>query len=277
MQDSEIYMAYQRVASSFPFSGYMSLEGGAYFNISRQVLKYLPRGAKILDFGAGPCDKTAILQTLGYQCSAFDDLSDDWHNLDGNRAKILEFANNIGMDYHLAPDGFNRFSSCSFDMVMSHDVLEHLHNSPRELLNDLVSLVHPGGYIFLTVPNAVNIRKRINVLFGRTNLPAFASYYWHPGEWRGHIREYVRDDLEKLAEFLNLEVILVRGCDHMLQKVPVGVRGAYTAITGVFDGWKDSWMLIARKPHDWVGRRELHRKEFEQVMATSVGYRYTNE
>jgi hypothetical protein len=32
------------------------------------------------------------------------------------------------------------FDKCSFDMIMLHDVLEHLHDSPRDLLNDLFEL-----------------------------------------------------------------------------------------------------------------------------------------
>ena len=30
------------------------------------------------------------------------------------------------------------FKRSSFDMVMLHDVIEHLHDSPRTLLDDLV-------------------------------------------------------------------------------------------------------------------------------------------
>ena len=45
---------------------------------------------------------------------------------------------------------------------MSNDVLEHLHESPKNSKNmiDFVDLVKN----FNTVPNAVNIKKRINVL-----------------------------------------------------------------------------------------------------------------
>ena len=60
-------------------------------------------------------------------------------------------------------------------MVMSHDVLEHLHHSPRDLLNDLCELIKPNALLFITVPNAVNIRKRIDVLRGKTNLPDYGT------------------------------------------------------------------------------------------------------
>jgi len=41
----------------------------------------------------------------------------------------------------------------SYDLVMLNDVIEHLHDSPRELLNDLIILIKPGGYLLITVPN----------------------------------------------------------------------------------------------------------------------------
>ena len=70
------------------------------------------------------------------------------------------------------------FSHELFDMVMMHDVLEHIHDTPRELLNDLLELLKPQGLLFVTVPNQVNIKKRIKVVMGRTNLTAFETFYW---------------------------------------------------------------------------------------------------
>lgn len=244
----------------FPFQEYM-ITGteveSAYLNIANTVLRYLRPGDKILDFGCGPCDKTSVLQFLGFQCSGYDDLQDDWHNIQGNREKILSFTKECGIEFKLASDGMLPFEKNSFDMVMLHDVLEHLHDSPRDILNDLLELAKTEGLLFVTVPNAVNIRKRIDVLFGRTNLSRFDIYYWYPSSWRGHIREYVRDDLDKLSEYLNLEVLELRGCDHMLQKLPVAIRPAYLFLTGLFGGWKDSWLLVAKKRQGWVSRKSL--------------------
>ena len=48
--------------------------------------------------------KPAILQKLGYDCTGFDDLSDEWHNLDNNKEKILNFAKESGVKYIVASD-----------------------------------------------------------------------------------------------------------------------------------------------------------------------------
>jgi 2-polyprenyl-3-methyl-5-hydroxy-6-metoxy-1,4-benzoquinol methylase len=241
--------AVAEVSRRFPFPGYIEASPRGAHQIAEAVQRVLPAGASILDWGAGPCDKTAVLQALGYRCTAFDDLSDPWHTADGNRAKILEFAAQEGIAYRLASGGESLGGP--FDMVMLHDVMEHLHDSPRPLLVDLLQRTHDGGYLFLTVPNAGNARKRLDVLRGRTNLPSFPFYFWYEGTWRGHVREYVRDDLCQLAAFLDLEIVELRGVHHLAHRLPLHVRLPYTALTRVFDGLRDSWMLIARKPPGW--------------------------
>ena len=90
---------------------------------------------------------------------------------------------------------------------MCCDVLEHLHDSPRPILGALVDTVRSGGFLVVTVPNAVNLRKRIAVATGKSNLPDFQVFYWYPGDWRGHVREYTHGDLRMLAENLGLAVV----------------------------------------------------------------------
>ncbi|MCX6142885.1 MAG: class I SAM-dependent methyltransferase [Ignavibacteriales bacterium] len=272
--------AIRRAVEIFPFEGYMCTPHdktvkGAYSNIADMARRYLQPGSAILDFGCGPCDKTAVLQLLGFHCSAYDDLQDDWHKLPGNREKILSFAKNCGIDFKEARGGMLPFEKNSFDMIMLHDVLEHLHNSPRDLLNDLLELAKPEGLLFVTVPNAVNIRKRVDVLFGRTNLPPFEGYYWYPGSWRGHVREYVMNDLVHLSEYLDLEVLELRGCDHMLEKLPMFSRPAYLLVTNLFKGWKDSWLLVARKRKGWSAKKTLPQDALAGVLRKSTRYDYT--
>lgn len=269
--------AIQIASKRFPFQGYMTPgneASGSYLNIARTVLHYLRPGSRILDFGCGPCDKTAILQFLGYKCSGYDDLQDDWHKVPGNREKILSFARECGIDFRWVNDGALPFEKDFFDMIMLHGVLEHLHDSPRDLLNNLLQLARPEGLLFITVPNAANIKWRINVLFGRTNLPRFEVFYWYPGPWRGHIREYVRDDLIKLSKYLNLDVLELRGCDIRLQKLPVAAHPAYLLLTKIFPTWKDSWLLVARKKQAWESRKVLPEDELSRIFRGSTPYKY---
>ena len=268
--------AIARVMKMFPFAGYMLTESGRYETIVETVRHYLKPGSTILDFGCGPCDVTAILQILGFHCSACDDLRDHWHEQSKNRETISSFAHQVGIDFRLVTKDNNLgFEKNSYDMVMLLDVLEHLHDSPRDLLNDLLELAKPDGLLFITVPNAVNVRKRFAVLFGKTNLPRFEGYYWFPGRWRGHVREYVRDDLVLLSKYLNLEILRLGNCDLMLEKIPTGVlRSAYVRTTNVFPGFKDSWLLVARKGRHWAPKKNLPQDELDTILGKSTPYSY---
>jgi SAM-dependent methyltransferase len=240
--------ALESVRRDFPFPGYVEAAPRSHRETAEVVLRHVPEGGRILDFAAGPLDKTAVLAKLGYRCSAYDDLSDTWHLAGNNRQTILDYAAKCGIEYALAPaplpDG-------PFDMVMAHDILEHLHESPRDVLNELLSRVADRGWLFVTVPNAVNLRKRMAVLRGDTNLPSFSSYFWYDGTWRGHIREYVRGDLEQLAELMKLDIVELRGTHHLAHRLPRIARAPYAALTHPFDGLRDTWLLLARKRPGW--------------------------
>ena len=123
-------IARKKVREQFPFPGYIDNSLNIAANIASVIKKYLQPGAKILDFGSGSLDKTAVIQCLGYECSAFDDLQDEWYVLDDNVQRIKDFAKQFNIDFKHAADGYLPFEKESFDMVMSHDVLEHLHDSP---------------------------------------------------------------------------------------------------------------------------------------------------
>lgn len=239
------------VRRCFPFPDYMQRGDEAYREIATTISRLVPPGAKVLDLGAGACDKTAVLSLMGFDASACDDLRDPWHLAEGNRGRILAFAREVGIDFRLSEGPDLPFERETFDVAMALNVLEHLHESPRNLLHRLLELVRPGGLLLVTVPNAVNVRKRIAVLRGRTNLPPFDDFFWGSTPWRGHVREYVKDDLVRLVRHMGLQTVELRSYDHMLWKLPAATRPTYRALCAVFEGWRDSWLLAARKPADW--------------------------
>ena len=237
----------------FPFENYIkeNSAGDPYKTVFSIATQYLPKKSNVLDFGSGPCDKTAVVALLGHNCIAYDDLQDTWHKESDNTRKILEFSKKIGVEYINTLESRISSQDVAFDMIMLNDVLEHLHESPKDILLSLVDLLKDDGILFITVPNAGNIKKRIILLTGGTNLGSFEKYYWYPGLWRGHIREYVYKDLINLSIFLDLDVELIDGCDHMLENVPPWLIPLYKFVTRFFPKWKDSWVLVARKKPEW--------------------------
>ncbi|WP_211942375.1 hypothetical protein [Cylindrospermopsis raciborskii] len=124
-----IEQAVRRTIETFPFQSYMAEGKGAYYNIARTVQRYLEPGSAILDFGSGPADKTAVLQYLGFNCSAYDDLQDDWHKLPENRQKILSFAEKCGINFCLAGQGMLPFSKNTFEKKQDWSVKKTLSQS----------------------------------------------------------------------------------------------------------------------------------------------------
>jgi 2-polyprenyl-3-methyl-5-hydroxy-6-metoxy-1,4-benzoquinol methylase len=262
--DAEMEEAVALVTDAFPFPDYFYPWLRGHITIAQTVQRFLKPGSRILDFGAGPADKTAVLAALGYECTAADDLQDEWHKRGNTRQRILDFAEKMGIEY-VPLDGGPVADNETYDMVMLHDVLEHLHDSPRDLLISLLERVRDDGYLFVTVPNHVNLRKRLAVLRGRTSHPPYELYYWYPGNWRGHVREYTEGDCLALAKALGLHVRELNGTHHILSKVPPRFLGAYLAVSRLIPSTRDTWSMVAQKPPGWVAKPELDDWELREL------------
>lgn len=253
----EIVAAIRSTTAAFPLKGLEDRTGSSPLSLyatAATVCRYLPRGSRILDFGSGACHKSAVLQSLGYCVSATDDLGDAQP---GEADLIMSFARQQGVDFTRATGNtsptLSHYAQSSFDMVMLHHVLEHWPHSPRVLCESLLSLCKPGGgFLFVTVPNAGNIRKRIALLAGKTNLPPYDAFYWTEGPYRGHVREYVRGDLVLLSQYLNLEILELNGIDDLIavQRRHPALVLPYRLASAFFRGWKDTWKLVARKKRE---------------------------
>lgn len=270
IERQDLELAWQWINREFPFDGYIR-EGrkSGYFDMVTRIAKWSGREVSVLDFGAGPCDKTAMFSKAGMKVTAFDTLQDAWHKLEGNRDKILQFAADAGIEYCLPTEDIPfPFLLEQYDVLMSHDVLEHLHSSPRVLLNKILPCLKPGGLVAITVPNAANLRKRIHLLFGKTNYNRFEYFYWYPGMWHGHIREYVRNDLKLLNDFLGLELLELGTYNLQLDVLPRSTRKAYTVFASLFPGIRDSWMLVSRKPENWEPLFQPNLSQFQEALGS---------
>jgi SAM-dependent methyltransferase len=242
-----------KLKNIFPFENYISdhPHSDAYKTVFKISSEYLKENSTVIDIGSGPGDKTAIVAMQGHKCIAYDDMNDEWHKDSDNNNKIFKFFEKMKIQ-SLNPT-YEKIESLdlSLDMIMSNDALEHLHESPKNTLLPMLYMLKDNGIVFITVPNAGNIKKRLSLLIGKTNLPPYESYYWYPGLWRGHIREYVYNDLKQLCIYLDLSIELLTGVDHMLEKVPKWLLPFYRMTTKLFPHWKDSWVLVARKKSNW--------------------------
>lgn len=265
--NQDLENAWYQINNTFPFPGYIQNgRKSGYMDMVKKIAKWSGSEATVLDFGAGPCDKTAMFSLTGMNVTAFDTLEDAWHKLDGNDQKILDFAESVGINYSLPTETDPLpFLTSQFDVLMSHDVLEHFHSSPRVLMNKILQCLKPNGILAITVPNAANLRKRLHLLTGKTNYNKFDYFYWYPGMWNGHVREYVRQDLILLNQYLGLELLELSTYHLQLDVLPAWARPLFTSLTHLAPGFRDSWMLISRKPEGWNPKFKPEPEQFIQA------------
>ncbi len=250
----QVEKAIDDVWKAFPFDNYL-VEIAAHAYIGNLVSKrLLPEGGKILDVGAGPCDKTSVFARMGYECEACDDLEDPWHQLEENRSRIRAFARAMGVTLREGKAEDLLPGLGSFDLVMLNDIIEHLHESPREILNLSIACLREGGWCVVTMPNSVNLRKRLSVLFGRTNYPAAIQFFESKSPWRGHVREWTPAETGELLRWMGLVSVTVETFHGMLgRKLPIPlVQTVYRLFTAMVPSTRDSICAWGARPAGWT-------------------------
>lgn len=214
-------------------------------------------GSKILSIGSGPCSFEAILSREGYEVTAIDDLNDQWHLLGDNRKRIIQFADDMNVNLLVGKAGSENLEESIFDVVILLDVIEHLHESPRDLINASISYLKPGGLLIIETPNSARLAERIKLLFGKNSNVNFNYFYWNIGKYRGHIREYTRFELKKLLsihgiknvniEMLNYSIDLVKDTNFFK-----GLIVNLYKIICLYPNFRDTIIIYGEKPNKWV-------------------------
>jgi len=272
---AQLKKAFNELAMAFPFKDYIS--SSCYYEmlaIIHELSKSLPsfKGKRLLDIGSGPMDKTAICQLLGFQCYAVDDLSDPWHKRDGNVSKITEFAERMGITFFHQKDGDYTipFEAKSFDVVCSFAVIEHLHESPRSLLNTMGTYLKEDGLLVIVMPNSVNMRKRLSVLSGRSNYVPIDQFFYSLGTWRGHVREYTLAETEFICRQAGFEVLASRTFEFLAQeKLRFPFRQLYKLAGSILPSTRSGLLVVCRKPSSWVPL-EADAETFRKAIGKSV-------
>jgi len=116
------------------------------------TLTPLVAGKSVLDIGAGGGGMGKVLRTLGASSLAAVEIDDE------TRAKIAPL-------YDQSYSTVEPLRGQKFDCILLLDVLEHMAQ-PFEYLASLESLLNPGGYVVISVPNIAHWSIRFSLLFG---------------------------------------------------------------------------------------------------------------
>lgn len=204
------------INNDFPFNNYMIQKGiirPKYSFVMTLINNNFAKDTKILDFGSGKNDITAIIKESGYDnIDAYDDCNDEWYNKD-NKLKLINFSKRHKINFF---ENFAELDGRKYDLILLLDVIEHVPQ-PKKLFNTILKLLNDNGKILITVPNSVSIRKRLTVLMGKTNYTNYDEFY-SEDNFRGHWREYSIEDLKQLSKQIKFEIKSVSGFNGIIPK-----------------------------------------------------------
>lgn len=148
------------------------------------------------------------------------------------------------------------FKDNSYDLILSHEVIEHVNND-RLCIQEMVRVLRPGGRIILFCPNrgypfeTHGIYWKGEYHFG--NKP-FVNYL--PRKLRDklapHVNIYTGKDLERLFEGLPVEFVhrsaVFGAYDNIIQRHP----GPGKALRSILQGLEKTPLRVLGLSHFWV-------------------------
>jgi SAM-dependent methyltransferase len=218
---SEVRKAFTKFASDMPVIMGQPTESKLRFSY-HLLDKFFEPGCTVVDLGGGLNEFNGVFVSLGGHVKVFDIFEYDlaWYRettLDKFKKdceRKREYLEAVGVQFHHIDistcDLRDSYPKNSVDVITSYHCLEHLHQSPRFVLESAIDVLRPGGLLLVEVPNAVNILKRLKVLAGYTNYEPFSDYF-DASNFTGHIREYSVGDLTALARRLKMETFNIYG------------------------------------------------------------------
>jgi SAM-dependent methyltransferase len=125
------------------------------------------------------------------------------------------------------------FADSSFDLVLCHEILEHLLHDPSFMLREANRVLSEGGLLSITTPNALRLSHFAFHLLNRNP----ADKYSRSGPYLRHNREYALAEVKGLLEACNFRVVRGELVNHVQEQLAAGraltfaVRAAKLATT----------------------------------------------
>ena len=120
------------------------------------------------------------------------------------------------------------FAAGSFDLILSHEVLEHVADD-RQAVAEFSRVLRPGGRAVVFVPNRGYPFETHGIYWrGRYRFGNIPLVNYLPRRWRDrlapHVRAYSRDDLERLISGLPLipmqRTVIFGAYDNLIARWP---------------------------------------------------------
>lgn len=126
--------------------------------LAREMVRYLPAGAAVLEGGCGNCHYLRWLQNLGCKATGIDF---------AERTVAAALASWPGLDVRVGDITDLPFQDGSFDAYYSGGVIEHFEEGPDRPLAEARRVLKADGWFLVTVPHLNWIRQCTGRFFRR--------------------------------------------------------------------------------------------------------------
>ena len=179
-------------------------------------------GLQVVDLGGGLSPWSALLSALGLRVTLIDDFGGGGgveRNAEETCRTLLSRFRAAGVSISTQDFLMTRlpFADESVDVVTCFHCFEHFHHSSRQLWGEIRRILRPDGVILVATPNSVNLRKRLGVLLGNTNLCSLDEWYYAGNPFRGHVREPTLEELKTLLGWNGFAVQATAGRNFLGQ------------------------------------------------------------
>ncbi|MHB9034328.1 MAG: class I SAM-dependent methyltransferase [Anaerolineae bacterium] len=159
--------------------------------------------AVILDDGCG----------LGVYVEHFREFSQDVHGVDIDMERVREASQRLPNIRQASAESLP-YPDAMFDVVLSHEVLEHVPND-RTAVREAFRVLKPGGRLCVFVPNRWYPFETHGVFWrGKYHFGNIPLVNYLPDIWRNklcpHVRAYTRKGILSLFDGLNGHIVLHR-------------------------------------------------------------------
>ena len=182
--DPRILKQYERIKNKYP-SADPQRAYHRHAHLLKVITKYSSPG-DLLDIGAGWAVESRVLMDLGFKITVLDFTganSGFSGRFDGQPINVVDANVELGIPI---PDD-------SFDTVLFLDIIEHLRDSPKPVLKEIMRVLRPGGVVVCATPNVVELRKRIYMMMAHSFAPSL-DYVWNTTYHADHHREYTPEE-----------------------------------------------------------------------------------
>jgi len=191
----------------FDWSNYLDCSVIRVVRALRMLLQFVPKGARVLDYGAYFGNFALPCGELGYIADAADFYGT--YRLTFQRAIESLRQEGIGV-LDLDETGPDLSSTvASYDAVLCMGVIEHIAHTPRLLLETLNRVLKPNGTLILDTPNLAYIYKRKQLSRGESVFPDVAVQFGVQPPFEGHHREYTVPEVQWMLNAVGHEILSI--------------------------------------------------------------------